>query len=78
MVGPGRAPDHPSTRGEARWPAATGLLLVGVFGLAAYNPFLLGGLTSKLADLLVVGVLACGLRPPPRRRAPPRSTSQAR
>ena len=34
-----------------------GLLIVGVFGLAASYPFLLGRLTSKLADVLVVGVL---------------------
>ena len=33
-----------------------GLLIVGVFGLAASYPFLLGRLTSKLADVLVVGV----------------------
>ena len=33
-----------------------GLLIVGVFGLAACYPFLLGRLTSKLADVLVVGV----------------------
>ena len=34
-----------------------GLLIVGVFGLAACYPLLLGRLTSKLADVLVVGVL---------------------
>ena len=33
-----------------------GLLIVGVFGLVACYP-LLGRLTSKLADVLVVGVL---------------------
>ena len=31
-------------------------LVVGVFGLAACYPLLLGRLTSKLADVLVVGV----------------------
>ena len=33
-----------------------GLLIVGVFGLAVSYPFLLGRLTSKLVDVLVVGV----------------------
>ena len=33
-----------------------GLLIVGVFGLAASYPFLLGRLTSKLADVLVVAL----------------------
>ena len=33
-----------------------GLFIVGVFGLAASYPFLLGRLASKLADVLVVGV----------------------
>ena len=33
-----------------------GLLIVGVFGLAVSYPFLLGRLTSKLADVLVVAL----------------------